>query len=106
MGTSASKPPPQPEENRQEPVEDEGKRLMFYVLGNYADFSTTAVIRRYVEPKCAVDIIDFTPAGTKTLELGGTKYKVVMLSLCFRDATQKTTTFFFHVMLDCHRNEL
>lgn len=82
MGTSASKPSLEREESQQEPEQDEENNLRFYVFGNYGDFTTTAVMRRYDEPTCEVGTIDFTPAVIKRIELGGAKYKIVMLSLC------------------------
>ena len=83
MGVSTSKSLSEQEKKKQEePEEDEGIVLRFYVARNSGDFSTSAVIRRFADPTCAVSNVKLTEAKRKEIMLGGAKYKIVMIGLC------------------------
>ena len=75
----------QEKKKQEEPEEDEGNVLRFYMTGNSGDFSTSAVIRRFADPTCAVSNVKLTEAMRMATVLGGAKYKVVMIGLCLNE---------------------
>ena len=85
MGTSSSKPTPTDAQTKPSaqpaPDPDEEKVLVFTVLGNYADFTTTAVIQRCADPTSPVSQYDTTELKVIRREIQGTKYRISMLSL-------------------------
>ena len=81
MGTSSSKQT-QPEGGAKTPAEsepDEEKRFSFSVIGNYADFTTTAVLKRYADPTCPVYRYDMTEMSVSRREIHGVRHAIYML---------------------------
>lgn len=93
MGTSSSKQTQTDQQTKPsaQPDPNEERLLAFSVLGNYADFTTTAVIQRCADPTFAVSEYDMTEFKIVKREIQGTKYRISMTSLYLHPFTS-----FFH----------